>query len=40
VDIWHQDRDYRVVTILALGVALIVVGFLYNKFQDKIRKWL
>ena len=40
VDIWQQETGYRVLTIIALGVALLVVGFIYNKFQDKIRRWL
>ena len=40
VDIWHEDRDFRVLTIIALGAALLLVGFLYNKFSEKIRQWL
>jgi uncharacterized membrane protein len=40
VDVWKQETIWRVVTFLALGVALLVVGFIYNKYQDTIRKWL
>jgi hypothetical protein len=40
VDVWKQETIYRVLTFMALGLALIVVGFIYNKFQDAIRKWL
>ena len=40
VDVWKQETIYRVLTFLALGVALLLVGFIYNKFQDMIRKWL
>jgi len=40
VDVWKQETIYRVLTFMALGVALLVVGFIYNKFQDAIRKWL
>jgi hypothetical protein len=29
-----------VLTFMALGVALLVVGFIYNKYQETIRKWL
>jgi hypothetical protein len=29
-----------VLTFMALGGALLVIGFIYNKFQDAIRKWL
>ena len=40
VDVWKQETIYRVVTFMALGVALLVIGFIYNKYQDTIRKWL
>jgi len=40
VDVWKQETIYRVLTFMALGVALLAVGFIYNKFQDAIRKWL
>ena len=40
VDVWKQETIYRVLTFMALGVALLVVGFVYNKFQEKIREWL
>jgi uncharacterized membrane protein len=40
VDVWNERPAYRVLTFLALGVALLVVGFLYNKYEEKIRQWL
>lgn len=40
VDMWKEETIYRVLTIMALGVALLLIGFVYNKFQDTIRKWL
>jgi uncharacterized membrane protein len=40
VDVWQQETVYRILTFLALGVALLVVGFLYNKYEEKIRQWL
>ena len=40
VDVWKQETIFRVLTFMALGVALLVVGFIYNKFQEKIRSWL
>ncbi len=40
VDVWKQETIYRVLTFMALGVALLLVGFIYNKFQEKIREWL
>ncbi len=40
VDVWKQETIFRVVTFMALGVALLVIGFIYNKYQETIRKWL
>jgi hypothetical protein len=40
VDVWRQETLGRVLTFLALGLALSAVGFIYNKFEDKIRQWL
>ena len=40
VDVWKQETIFRVLTFMALGMALLVVGFIYNKFQEKIRSWL
>jgi uncharacterized membrane protein len=40
VDVWKQKPGDRILTFLALGVALLVVGFLYNKYEEKIRQWL
>ena len=40
VDVWKQETIIRVLTFMALGAALLVVGFVYNKYQDALRKWL
>ncbi len=40
VDVWNEATIYRVLTFMALGVALLVVGFIYTKYQEKIRQWL
>jgi uncharacterized membrane protein len=40
VDVWNQPTLYRVLTFLALGLALLMVGFIYNKYQETIRRWL
>ena len=40
VDVWKQETIWRVVTFMALGGALLVIGFVYNKYQDTIRRWL
>lgn len=40
VDIWNLVALYRVLSLMALGVALLVLGFVYSKYQDKIKEWL
>jgi hypothetical protein len=40
MDVWRQPTLYRVLTFMALGVVLLVLGYVYNKYQEKIRKWL
>ncbi|MCU0783481.1 MAG: DUF2339 domain-containing protein, partial [Verrucomicrobia bacterium] len=40
LDVWKQETIYRVLTFMALGVVLLVLGFIYNKYQETIRKWL
>jgi hypothetical protein len=40
VDIWKLEVIYRVASFAALGVVLLLLGFLYNKYLDKIRQWL
>ena len=40
VDVWKQETIWRVLTFMALGVALLLIGFVYTKYQDTIRKWL
>ena len=40
-DIWNlQDKIARSLSVLALGVVLLALGFIYNRYQDTIRKWL
>jgi hypothetical protein len=39
-DVWKLETNYRVLSFLALGIVLIVLGFIYNRYQDKIRQWL
>lgn len=39
-DVWKWETVYRVLSFLALGIVLVVLGFIYNKYQEKIRQWL
>lgn len=39
-DVWKLETFYRVLSFMALGVVLVALGFIYNKYQEKIREWL
>lgn len=39
-DIWKLAPNSRWITLLVLGAVLIVLGFVYNRFQEKIKSWL
>jgi uncharacterized membrane protein len=38
--VWTLETFYRVLSFMALGVVLVALGFIYNKYQEKIREWL
>lgn len=40
MDVWDFNTFTRVVAFLALGVALVVLGFFYNRFADVLKKLL
>lgn len=40
LDVWRLETNYRVLSFLALGLVLLVLGFIYNRYQEKIRQWL
>lgn len=39
-DIWRLSKGYQIMSCLALGVVLLVLGFLYTKYQEKLKEWL
>ncbi len=39
-DVWKLETIYRILSFMALGVVLLVLGFLYNKYQEKIKDWI
>ncbi len=39
-DVWKLEPIYRILSFMALGIVLLALGFVYNKYQDKIRQWL
>ena len=38
VDVWDFDAFTRVASFLALGLALVLLGFFYNKFAEVLKK--
>jgi uncharacterized membrane protein len=40
IDVWKLEIIFRILSLLALGVVLSALGFVYNKYQEKIREWL
>lgn len=40
VDVWRLETIYRVLSFMALGLVLMVLGFIYNKYQEKLKEWL
>ena len=39
-DVWKLETLYRILSFMALGIVLLVLGFIYNKYQEKIKEWL
>ncbi|MEO7299580.1 MAG: DUF2339 domain-containing protein, partial [Verrucomicrobiota bacterium] len=39
-DVWKLETIYRILSFMALGLVLLVLGFLYNKYQEKIKDWI
>lgn len=40
IDVWKLDTLYRILSFMALGIVLLVLGYIYSKYQEKIREWL
>lgn len=38
VDVWDFNTFTRIIAFLALGVALVVLGFFYNRFADVLKR--
>ena len=39
-DVWKLEAIYRILSFMALGIVLLVLGFIYSKYQEKIKEWL
>ncbi len=40
IEVWNLPQIYKILSFTALGVVLLVLGFIYNKYQEKIKEWL
>jgi len=40
IDVWKLTLPFKVLSFMALGIVLLVLGFIYNKHQEKIKEWL
>ncbi len=40
LDVWRLETIYRILSFMALGIVLLVLGFIYNKYQEKLKEWL
>ena len=40
VDVWQLETIYRIVSFMVLGTALLLLGFVYNRYADRIRAFL
>ncbi len=40
IDMRTLELIYRILSVLALGIVLLVLGFLYNKYQERLKDWL
>ncbi|MEW6303377.1 MAG: DUF2339 domain-containing protein [Verrucomicrobiota bacterium] len=40
IDVWKLETLHRILSFMALGIVLLVLGFVYNKYQEKLRQWL
>lgn len=40
LDVWRQQRSDRFVTFITLGVALLIVSYLYSRYSETIKRYL
>src|SRR5262249_23705868 len=39
-DVWQLEKEIKYIAFFGLGVALLLVSFLYRRFRDRIRAWI
>jgi len=35
-----METVFRFLTFIVLGVVLLALGFVYNRFQEKLKAWI
>lgn len=40
VDLWQHGTLVRIVSVMVTGLVLLLLGYLYNRHQDALRKWM
>lgn len=40
LDVWRLDLPFRILGFLVLGGVLLLLGYFYNRYADRIRQWL
>jgi hypothetical protein len=40
LDVWGLEPRDRYITLIVVGVALMLVSFLYTRYRDTIRQYL
>ena len=40
LDVWRQEKSDRFITFIILGVALLLVSFLYTRYSEAIKRYL
>ena len=40
IDVWDLSLGYRVLSFMGLGLVLIALGYIYNRFQEQVREWI
>ncbi len=40
LDVWRQERSDRFITFIILGLALLLVSYLYTRYSEAIRRYL
>ena len=40
IDVWELTLPFRVLSFMGLGLVLIGLGYIYNRFQEQVREWI